>query len=231
MPERPQERRRAEPIQRADGALRADRQAPPRVAHGVQLGHEAGGPGFGREAPWRERDVIRRSVHLDAEPDAVGGRQRGADRMKDVGLDRHERAAGAQQAARLGDAGRKRPRVGDVMQDKPVQHDVEGRVGQAVELAGSAGDALVGLALLDGEARALRIDVGRHEAPLRRGQQMAAGVPAAADRDGIAAIKAEVTIEQLALAPLAALVLLGERGRVAEPVEQVVFGIGLGQVA
>jgi len=55
---------------------------------------------------------------------------------------------------------------------------------------------------------------------------MAAGMPAAADRQGVAAVQAEVAHEQLALASLAALVLLGERGRIAEPVEQVVGRVG-----
>ena len=39
--------------------------------------------------------------------------------------------------------------------------------------------------------------------------------------------EAEVAVQQLALAPLAALVLLGERRRVAEPVEQVLGRVGL----
>jgi hypothetical protein len=56
-----------------------------------------------------------------------------------------------------------------------------------------------------------------------------ARVPAAADRQRIAAAEAEVAIEQLALAPLAALVLLVERRRIAEPVEQVVGRVGLAQ--
>ena len=116
-----------------------------------------------------------------------------------------------------------------MVQDKAVQDDVERRVGQRVQLPGRALQALVGLALRDGEARPLGIEVGGDEPPFRLGQQVAAGVPAAADRQRVAAAEAEVAIEQLALAPLAALVLLAERRRIAEPVEQVVGRVGLAQ--
>jgi hypothetical protein len=54
-------------------------------------------------------------------------------------------------------------------------------------------------------------------------------MPAAPDGERVAAAEAEVTIQQLALTPLAALVLLGERRGVAEPVEQVVGRVGLAQ--
>jgi hypothetical protein len=116
-----------------------------------------------------------------------------------------------------------------VVQDEAVQDDVERPVGQRVQPPGRALQPLVGLALGDGEARPLRIEVGRDEPPRRLGQQVTAGVPAAADRQRIAAAEAEVAIEQLALAPLAALVLLVERRRIAEPVEQVVGRVGLAQ--
>jgi len=112
-----------------------------------------------------------------------------------------------------------------VVQDEPVQDDVEGRVGQHVKRPGRAGHALVGGALLHGEARPVAVDVGRDEAPLRRRQQVTAGMPAAPDRDRIAPAQAEMAVEQLALAALAALVLRGERRGVAEAVEQVLGGV------
>jgi hypothetical protein len=116
-----------------------------------------------------------------------------------------------------------------VVQDEAVQDDVERRVGQRVQTPGRALQPLVGLALRDGEARPLGIEVGGDEPPGGLGQQVAAGMPAAADRQRVAAAEAEVAIEQLAFAPLAALVLLAERRRIAEPVEQVVGRVGLAQ--
>jgi hypothetical protein len=76
-------------------------------------------------------------------------------------------------------------------------------------------------------ARALGVEVGGDEAPGGLGQQMAAGMPATADRQRIAGGQPEMAVEQLALAPLAALVLRGERGRVAHPVEHVVGRVDL----
>jgi len=159
-----QDGRGAEAVEHADGALRAHGQPPPRVADGVQLGLEADGARIGDETARRQRDVVGGAVDPDAEAGAVGERQRRADRVKQVGLDRHERAPGTQQAARLGDARRERAAVGDVMQHEPVQDDVERCVGQLVELPGGALQPLVGLALRHGMARALRIDVGGDEA-------------------------------------------------------------------
>ena len=163
-------------------------------------------------------------MHAHAEPGAVGERERGADGIQEVRLDRDVHAAGTQQAMRLDETGVERAVVGDMVQHEPVQDDVERAVGQHVERAGRADDALVGGALRDREARALGIDVRRHETPLRRGQQVATRMPAAADRDRVAAGEPEMAVQQLALAALAALVLLGERRRVADPVEQVLGG-------
>ena len=117
--------------------------------------------------------------------------------------------------------------VGDVVQDEPVQHDVEGAVRQRVEPARRALQSLVGLALLDGVARARGVEIGGDQAPRGPGQQVPAGMPAAADRQRVAAVEAEVAVQQLALAPLAALVLLGERRRIAHPIEQVLGRVDL----
>jgi len=56
-------------------------------------------------------------------------------------------------------------------------------------------------------------------------------MPAATDGKRVAAAEPEVAIEQLALTPLAALVLLSQRRGVAEPVQQVVGRVDLAQDA
>lgn len=197
----------------------------------MQLRLQAGGAGGADEPARRQRDVVGCAVHADPEAGAVGDGKRGADRVVEVRLDGDERAARAQEPRSLGERRLEWAVVGDVVQDEPVQDDVEGRVGQHVERARRADHALVGVALADGEARAIAVDVGRDQPPAGPWQQVAARMPATSDGERVAAADPEVTVQQLALAPLAALVLFGERRGVAEPVEQVVGRVDLAQAA
>ncbi len=192
----------------------------------MQLGLEPRGAGLPDEQARGERHVVGRAVHQRAEPGAVGELEPRADRVPQPGLDRHQRATRAEQPRRLLEAGAERPLEGDVVEHEAVQDHVE-RGGLEGQLARPALGAGVELARLEQVLHHRRVEIGPGHAPSGAREQMAAGVPAAADRQDVAAGQPEPALEQRALAPVLLVVVDLQGGRVRAAVQQVVGVVGL----
>ena len=119
--------------------------------------------------------------------------------MPQPGLDRDQRAAGAQQPRGLLEARRERALERDVMEHEAVEHGVERAVGE-LETAGIADVGLVGAAALEHARDAVGIGVDGGQPELRRREQMASRVPAGADRERLAVVEPEPPGEQQLLA-------------------------------
>ena len=210
--------------------LRRRGEPPPAEGHRVQLGLEAGEPGVAHQLARGDRDVVGRAVHGRPEAEAVGQLESRSHRVPEPGLDRHERAAGAEQALGLDEERRQRPLVDHVVEHEPVEHDVEGLrlVGQ---LARPGDDAVVELARLAQRADHRLVEVHARHPELRPREQVPARVPAAAHRQDLATGERQAARQQLALAAHLLVVVDLAGGRSAEPVEKVVVPVGLAHQA
>jgi hypothetical protein len=147
----------------------------------------------------------------------VGEREPRADGVPGAGLDRHEGAARAQKPGSLVEHRLKRPLVGDVMEDEPIEDDIEG-ARRVWQLAGPPHASCVELAVRQQHRDHRPVEVHPCHPESRLREEVAARMPAAADGQHVAALERQAVAEDLALTAHLLVVVDLERVRAGEAV-------------
>jgi hypothetical protein len=142
-------------------------------------------------------------------------------------LDRHERPSGAQQASGLAEARTERALECEMMQNQAVEDYVEGIV-WLLELPGATNSRLVRAPRRAHSGHPVGVRIDRHQPEGGRGEEMASRMPSTSHRHHVAAGDAKPPLEKQPLSAHHVAVVDLQRRLPTQPVEQVLWAVGLG---